>query len=265
MSRYTIALATVKPKTFYIAVKILNRLGLSFRSCTPEERFCKEARFVITTADEAGTLDHSRTLIIDDVPDETITSLDVMIRHLSAETPREIIIGVDPGLHNGLAVLVDGNTVFSRVLASPIDTSNLIVKLVFHAMKRYPQSTTTVRIGNGSKLYSTLLLRQLKMSLPDFQPELVDERYTTFQGGYFKDQFSAELIALRPGHPAQDMDLLIESKRGFIRGLQHLFAWMTDKKGELSIESARMILHDEISLAAALAEFHGIEKKRSIS
>jgi len=265
MSRHTIALATAKPKTFYIAVKILKRLGLSFRSCTPQDGFCDEARLVITTANEVGTLDIQRTLIIDEVPDETTTALDVMIRYLLETPPHEIIIGIDPGLHNGIAVLADGLTVFSRVIVSPIDTSALITKLVSHTRSMYSKSNIITRIGMGSKLYYTLLLRHLKKSLSDFQPELVDERFTTIQGGYFKDQFSAELIALRTGRKVKDADMLIDSKRGFIRGLQHLFSWMTDKKGELSIESARRILNDEISLSDALAEFYAILKKRSTS
>ena len=265
MSRIKIALATVKPKTFYIAVKILKRLNLPFRSCTPMDNICKEASFVITTANEVDLIGHKRVLIIDDVPDETTTALDVMICHLSETPPQEIIIGVDPGLHNGIAVLVDGTVAFSRVLASPIDTSKLIIKLVTHNRKRYPSSTTTTRIGIGSKLYSTLLLRHLEKSIPDLEPELVDERYTTIQGGYFKDQFSAEMIALRKGRAIQESDLIIEPKRGFIRGLQHLFRWLTDKNGDLSIESARMILADEITLSEALAQYHAMEKKRSTS
>ena len=264
MSRYRIALATTKPKTFYIAVKILKRLGLRFRSCTPEDRFCKEAKLVITTAEEVNDFDPERLLVIDENPDETTVSLDIMIAFLSTPKPREIMIGVDPGLHNGLAVLVDGTPVFGRVLASPIDASALITKLVNHAHRRYANSTVYTRIGLGSKLYSTLLLRQLLQANPELSPELVDERHTTTQGGYFKDQFSAELIALRAGRSHTPEDLQIEVKRGFIRGLQHLFAWLTDKKGTLSIDQAREILQDERTLEEILLEFHTLEKKRSM-
>ncbi|MFW9933679.1 MAG: hypothetical protein ACFFDR_13605 [Candidatus Thorarchaeota archaeon] len=263
MSRYRIALATTKPKTFYMAVRILQRLGLKFRSCTPDDHFCKEAKLVITTAEEMDGIDSNNLLVIDEIPDEITTSLDVMTHYLATIPPREIIIGVDPGLHNGIAVLVDGAPVFGRVLASPIDASILIVKLVKHTRKRYAQSMVYTRIGLGSKLYSTLLLRQLLRAYPDLLPELVDERNTTTQGGYFKDQFSAELIALRTGRDYNADDLQIEAKRGFIRGLQHLFVWLTDKKGVLTIEKARRILQDELTLEEVLLEFHALEKKRS--
>ena len=263
MSRYRIALATRKPKTFYIAVRILKRLGLGFRSCTPEDGFCKEAKLVITTSEEEANIRHNRLLVIDDDPDETTTALDIMIHYLSDFSPQEIMIGVDPGLHNGLAVLVDGIPVFGRVLVSPITTSALIVKLITHIRLRYQDSFLVTRIGLGSKLYSTLLLRQLLRASPNIELELVDERHTTTQGGYFKDQFSAEMIALRSGRAYGSEDLLIDTKRGFIRGLQHLFAWLTDKKGTLSIDQARRILQGELTLEEVLLEYHAREKKRS--
>jgi len=246
-----------------MAVKILKRLGLGFRSCIPEDGFCKEAQLVITTAEEIANIDHKHLLVIDDTPDETTTALDIMIHYLSDLSPREIMIGVDPGLHNGLAVLADGIPVFGRVLASPITTSSLIIKLVTHTKTRYQDSILHTRVGLGSKLYSTLLLRQLLRTSPSLNLELVDERYTTTPGGYFKDQFSAEIIALRSGRAYTSDDLLIDEKRGFIRGLQHLFAWLTDKKGVLSIEKARKILQNELTLDEVLSEYHALEKKRS--
>jgi hypothetical protein len=263
MAQPGIALATRKPKTFYISVKILENLGLAFHSCAPGEKYCRDAKIIITTQSESRRLDPTRVLIIDDTPDETTTSLDIMMRYLSSTAPKEIIIGIDPGLHNGLAVVVDGKPTYGRVLASPIDTADITTKLMRHSRETYSDSRVIIRIGLGSKLYSALLLRCLLDKMPDVRLELVDERYTTTQGGYFKDQFSAELIAVRAGRQIQETDLDLEPKRGFLRGLQHLFSWLTDKRGELSVDTARSILIGETSLSQALAEFHQLEKNRS--
>ncbi len=263
MSKYRIALATKNPRTFYIAVKILKRLALAFRSCTPNDQYCKEANLVITTSEEVDDTGCEHLLVIDEMPDESTTSLDVMMHYLSLIPPREIAIGIDPGLHNGIAVLVDGTPSFGRVLVSPIDTSALVTKLVVHVESKYPLSRVYIRIGIGSKLHSTLLLRELVRRLPASRLEMVDERNTTTQGGYFKDQFSAELIALRPGRGHTADDLKLEPKRGFIRGLQHLFTWLTDNKETLSIESVRQILRGDITLEDALSIHETPEKNSS--
>ncbi len=263
MSGYNIAIATVKPKTFYIVVKILEQLDLKFRTCAPGEPFCDIAKVVITTRDESSQIDPRRLVIVDDIPDETTATFDIMTRYLSVETPREIIIGIDPGLHIGVVVLADGITIYSRVMVSTVDAGYEAIELAHLSRIRYPRANTIVRVGLGSKLYSTLMLRMLVQDPPDFFIELVDERHTTSPGGYLTDQMSALLIASRVGRKPEKADLLLEPKTGFIRALRHLFSWLTNNKGELSIETARRILADELTIADALSEFSHLEKNRS--
>jgi len=263
MSRYDIAVATEKPKTFYIIVKILEELGLSFRSCAPGDRSCDVAKVVITTKSESYNMDPERLVIVDETPDEITTIFDVMTRFLAVKNPRELVIGIDPGLHIGLVVIANGITIFSKVMASTVDASHTALELVRLCRQRYPKSRTLVRVGLGSKLYSTLLLRALVKGLPEIDIELVDERYTTSPGGYLTDQSSALLIAARSGRKPEDIDFLIESKMGFIRALQHLFTWLTNNRGELSIETAKKILADETTVMEVLSEFHQLEKNRS--
>ncbi|MDF1537817.1 MAG: hypothetical protein P1Q69_02825 [Candidatus Thorarchaeota archaeon] len=263
MSGYNIAIATEKPKTFYIVVKILEQLDLKFRTCAPGEPFCDVAKVVITTRDEATKIDPQRLVIVDDVPDETTAIFDIMTRYLSVGTPREVIVGIDPGLHIGVVVLADGITIYSRVMASTVDACYEAIELAQLSRIRYPHASTIVRVGLGSKLYSTLMLRTLVQDSPDCSIELVDERYTTSPGGYMTDQTSALLIAGRIGRKPEKEDFLLEPKIGFIRALQHLFSWLTNNRGELSIETARRILADEITVAEALSEFFHLEKNRS--
>ncbi|MCK5239451.1 MAG: hypothetical protein KAR33_07895 [Candidatus Thorarchaeota archaeon] len=263
MSKYDIAVATIKPKTFYIVVKILEELDLQFRVCSPGDRFCDVAKVVITTESEALSMDLERLVLVEEVPDEITVSFDVMTRYLSVRNPREIVVGIDPGLHIGLVVLANGTTIFSKVMASTVDASQTALELVQLAKKRYPKSRTLVRIGLGSKLYSTLFLRSLVRKMPDIDIELVDERHTTSPGGYLTDQTSALLIAARTGRRPEKVDFQIESKRGFIRALQHLFTWLTNNRGELSLETAREILADETTVSEVLLKFTQLEKNRS--
>ncbi|MHA1905814.1 MAG: hypothetical protein ACW98Y_00845 [Candidatus Thorarchaeota archaeon] len=263
MSRYDIAVATEKPKTFYIVVKILEKLGLKFRSCAPGDRFCDVAKVVITTKSEASAMDLDRLVLVDEVPDETTTTFDVMTKFLAVGNPREIVIGIDPGLHIGLVVLANGTTIFSKVMASTVDASHTALELVRLSRSRYPKSRTLVRIGLGSKLYSTLFLRSLVKGMSDIDIELVDERYTTSPGGYLTDQTSALLIGARTGRRPEEADFRIEPKMGFIRALQHLFTWLTNNRGELSIDTAREILSDDTTVSEVLTKFNQLEKNCS--
>ncbi len=263
MSKYDIAVATEKPKTFYIVVKILEALDLKFRVCSPDDSFCDIAKVVVTTESEVSLMDPERLVLVEDVPDETTTSFDVMTRYLSVRNPRELVIGIDPGLHIGLVALANGTTIFSKVMASTVDASRIALELVRLSKKRYPKSRTLVRMGLGSKLYSTLFLRSLVKGMPDIDIELVDERYTTSPGGYLTDQTSALLIAARTGRIPEEVDFLIEPKMGFIRALQHLFTWLTNNLGELSIDTAREILAGETTVAKVLFKFSQSEKNRS--
>lgn len=263
MSGYKIAIATEKPKTFYIIVKILTELDLKFKTCAPGDRFCDVAKVVITTLDESPIIDPQRVVIVDDVPDEVTTTFDIMTKYLSIDNPREVIVGVDPGLHIGIVVLIDGTTVYSRLMASTVDAGYEAIELAQLARTRYPRANTIVRIGLGSKLYSTLMLRAISQDSHDFDIELVDERYTTTSGISLNDQTSALLIATRSGRKPESTDFLLLEKTGYIRALRHLFSWLTNNKGELSIETARRILADEITVEEALAEFSHFEKNRS--
>lgn len=263
MSKYDIAVATEKPKTFYIVVKILKELDLKFRVCSPSDRFCDVAKVVITTESEALPIDPERLVLVEEVPDETTTLFDVMTRYLTVRNPREIIIGIDPGLHIGLVALANGTSIYSKVIASPVDASRIALELVQLARNRYSKSRTLVRMGLGSKLYSTLFLRSLVREMPDIDIELVDERHTSSPGGYLTDQTSAFLISARTGRRPEEADFQIGPKMGFIRALQHLFTWLTNNGGELSIETAREILADETNVAEVLLKFNQLEKNRS--
>lgn len=262
MSWYDIAVATKNPKAFYGVVKILEKLDLNFRSCEPGDRFCDVAKVVITTQDEASEMHSDRLVIVENEPDEMTTSIDIMMHYLSVPQPREIVIGIDPGLHIGMAVLADGSTVYTRVLASTINAANIVTKLVQFCRLKHPRSNIIVRVGLGSKLYSTLLLRSLVDLLSDTVLQLVNEKHTTHPGGYTTDSSSAVLIASRFGRSPEESDFLIELKAGYIRALRHLFSWLTNNRGELSVEDARKILLGEISISDVLANFTQLEKKR---
>jgi hypothetical protein len=252
MSRTKVVVATQKPKTFYAVVKILTHLKLDFDTCHPGEPLCDIAHVVITTLSESRGLDKSRLVIVEDIPNEMVTQIDIMMHLLGIAVPSEIAVGIDPGLHLGLAVLFDGNTVYANTYASPIVAADTTSSLTHTLHKRFPRPPIKIRVGKGTKLYSTLFLRALALCPPVGVIRMVDEKHTTVPKGYETDQSSAVLIAARRGRDVEQTDYEIEPKNGYVRALCHLYEWLTDGKKTLSLEDARAVLSGSVSLSEAL-------------
>ena len=254
MSRFDVAIATRKPKTLYVAVKILKRLGIDFEICTPEDEKSGSAKVVITTEEETANLDPSRLVIVQRNSDEDHIEIEVMLKLFGVDEIKEIVIGVDPGLRFGLAFVVNGCVVFSRTRSSPHDAVNLTRKLAIYSHQRFPDNRFSIRLGTGSRLYYVLYLRALTNAISGVGIELVDEHHTTLPGGYATDQSSAIMIAARTGRNHSKKDLKLKPKPGYIRALKHLVAKLTNNDINLSTEDARSVLLDRTTLASILKE-----------
>lgn len=254
MSWREVIVATRMPKILYIVLKIVKGLNLDFEVCEPGDWKCTCAKVVITTKDESEDIEKKRLVLVNENSDEISISMDIMLRYYGITSPNEIIVGIDPGLHTGLSIVGDGNVLYAKTLTSPIESNNAVAKILDISSKKYPVSKFIVRLGAGSKFYSTLFLRGLREKMNDYLIEVVDEKYTTFPGGYETDQTSAVLIAGRSGRTPIESDYLIEPKTGYIRALQHLFVWLTGNQNCLSIDIAKSILLNEYSMEYVLNE-----------
>lgn len=254
MSWREVIVATRLPKPFYIILKIVKGLNLDFEVCEPGDWKCTVAKVVITTKDESEGIEKKKLVLVDEKSDEISISMDIMLRYYGITSPNELIVGIDPGLHTGLTIVGDGNVLYAKTLTSPIDAYKAVARILGIILKKYATSKFIVRLGAGSKLYSTLFLRGLNEKIKEHMIELVDEKYTTFPGGYETDQTSAVLIAGRSGRTPTETDYIIEPKTGYIRALQHLFVWLTGNRNCLSIDVARSILRNEYSMEYVLNE-----------
>ncbi|MHA1935034.1 MAG: hypothetical protein ACW99V_01060 [Candidatus Thorarchaeota archaeon] len=254
MSRFDVAIATRRPKTLYVVVNLLKRLGIDFEICTPEDGKCDSAKVVITTEEETTNLDPSRLVIVQRNSDVDHIEIEVMLKLLGVDEIKEIVIGVDPGLRFGLALVVNGCVIFSRTISSPHEAVHLTRKLAVYSHQRFPDNRFIIRLGTGSRLYYVLYLRALTNTISGVVVELVNEHHTTLPSGYTTDQSSAVMIAARTGRTSSKNDLKLEPKPGYIRALKHLAAKLTNNEINLSTEDARSVLLDRITLASVLEE-----------
>jgi hypothetical protein len=157
------------------------------------------------------------------------------------------VLGIDPGMRFGMALVVDGTTIHTKSATSPNLAVDTTVCWVQYMQSNFQQCPLRLRIGSGSRLYSTLYLRELFRRNTKLAIELVNEQYTTRIGK--SDQTSAIIIAGRWGKTlSKNPDLSLEPKGGYIKSLKQLVSQLTEGKRSLSTEEAHSILRDEKSI-----------------
>ncbi|MFW9799498.1 MAG: hypothetical protein ACFFD9_03630 [Candidatus Thorarchaeota archaeon] len=249
MSGFEVAVATRNSKTLYLVVDLLKRLDINFVLCTPDDRECETAKVVVTTANESKNLTAQGLVVVEDVFKPDIIAIQIMLRLLGIQEPSMVVVGVDPGMQIGLALVVNGNTVYTKTAQNPSSAANDTLQWI-DLFKDYLPNTVLLRVGSGSRLYSALYLRGIQSAFSYSRVELVDERHTTKVGE--SDQSSALLIASRKGRLVTDDDLVLQVKDGYVKSLKHLFSRITDGRIALSKTEAKSILLDERSIESIL-------------
>ena len=245
---YDVAIATRNSKSRYQIINLLEKLRLNFVVCAPNESVCGSARCIIAMQDEYSELSQyqGHLVLIQNSFDRDTIAISVMTILNDSRNPSSVSIGVDPGMRYGLALLVDGLFVYSRICSSPrraADTTkhwSVIINHLFSGVE------TVIRIGTGSRLYLTLYLRELESRLPNNLVELVDEHHTTLRGE--SDTSSAAIIAGRHGEKLHDFLLTLDPKPGYIRSLKRYVRKSTDESKRITTDDAMAILSGTLTL-----------------
>ena len=250
MLRWQVAIATQNPRVLYLVIELLKKLDLKFVVCQPGDPRCYDAKVVITTLEDSNS--HDTIIFVDENLDPDLTSIEIMSKLNDILNPSVAVIGIDPGMRFGVALVIDDIVTFKKSLSSPRDAARLSSKLVSCVASLFPACKTIVRVGTGSKLYSTLYLRSIAHQFPGLDVELVNEHRTTLSGGVTSDQTSAILIAGRSGRPQTENDKVLEPKEGHVKSLQLFVQRFTRGNREISKDEARAILLGETSLDSIL-------------
>jgi hypothetical protein len=246
MLRWQVAIATENPRVLYLVIELLKKLDLKFVVCQPGDSRCYDAKVVITTLEDSNN--HDTIISVDENLDFDFTSIEIMSKLNDIHSPSVAVIGIDPGMRFGVALVIDGIVTFKKSLSPPGDAARLSSRLESYVTRLFPACKTIVRVGTGSKLYSTLYLRNIDHQFPDLDVELVNEHHTTLSGGVTSDQTSAILIAGRLGRPQTENDRILEPKEGYVKSLKIFVQRFTRGNKEISKDEARAVLLGETSL-----------------
>lgn len=247
MPRWEVAIATENPKILYRVVQLLEELGIQFVICSPTDHRCDHAHVVITGLDDKFERHEGKIEVTEDF-DTDFVRIEMMSKLHDLHTPSRAVVGIDPGMTSGVALVIDGIPVYSNSLTSPEAVTVLTQELVNHSKTLFPDCQTIVRIGTGSNLYATLLLRSSKNIRTKLSIELVNEHKTTITGGAKSDESAAILIAGRSGRPVDDSDLNLEPKEGYVRSLKQFVTKLTRGKNSITSKEARAILTGDAAL-----------------
>ncbi|MHA1136937.1 MAG: hypothetical protein ACTSSE_10665 [Candidatus Thorarchaeota archaeon] len=252
MPKWEAAVATENPRILYRIVQLLNDLEIKFVICSPIDHRCEHAHVVITGPDDNSDQHIGRIEVTKDFDDDFVR-IEIMSKLHDIQTPSKAIVGIDPGMTFGVALVIDGVPVYSTALSSPEAVTYLTQTLIDHTNTLFPESQKFIRIGTGSKLYSALLLRSIRNGKLMPSVELVNEHKTTISGGPKSDESAAILIAGRTGRSASIFDLSVEPKTGYIRSVKQFVTRLTKGTKSMTSTEVRALLAGDDALEDVLA------------
>lgn len=170
-----IAVVTVSGKAYYLLVNELKKRGEPFLSLTPNDAIPVGIKVVLTTKKERSNIRSQNTIeyVEDKDPVEVVEEA---IRQVKGkELFENLVIGVDPGLNFGVAVLGDKGLIESKNCVSVGETA----KMVNDVLKRIPAAHRTVRVGDGAPDITEELINRFSGLPGDVVLEVVSEEGTS--------------------------------------------------------------------------------------
>ncbi|MEM2142583.1 MAG: hypothetical protein QXS20_01045 [Candidatus Thorarchaeota archaeon] len=250
MFRVDVAVVTRDPRSLYRAVALLKQMDVSFAVCDQEDPALQNAQVILTDDVETSEQD-PRTVIMNN--DDQITMLEILLRLRGISTPSTIVIGVDPGMRFGLALVIDRAVILKHTAVSPPDAATTTKHWIKYLMSRFPMCRTMIRIGTGSKLFAVMYLREVS-DVETALIEIVNECNTSVSVGPGADSSSAVLIANRTGRSVSGNDYVVSTRSGNLESIRRLHTYLTQGKGHLSNEDARAIVEGHKLLSDLLDE-----------
>lgn len=236
---------TEVPRFYYEAVKELKDRGIEFLTLALDDEIPSVVGVVLTSEEEREQIDFPEVVSAADVR----AAVDECLRIKNGLTSgyESLILGIDPGLKPGFAVLGDGKVVHAELLGSPED----ILKASKKVLDTYSGKSVTFRVGRGGGVYKARVLKILQENF-DLPIEVVDESHTTpltRNGTAVKDIIAAVNIALKQGRtlkqkievaPTDGETKNIQRDSRIISGNITINKRLAERvaRGELSIEEA---------------------------
>lgn len=241
-----IGLQTEDPRRYFEVLEILRAQSLRFVTLSFSDPTPPEVGVIITSEKERDRVDFDR-VVSDPDPEVAVARAKMLMARDRA--PREIRIGIDPGVRPGFAAVADGVLLTKSIAESPEAVGGMVEAVA----QEYPDADIVVRIGHGDRTNRNRIFNALWDC--GYTVEIVDERNTT-RRSHTPDEDAAVEIAMTPGYrPAKRQET--EPCPGEIRNIQRISRLESAGAVTVSKELAKKVAMGELTLEEA------IEKQRS--
>ena len=275
-----ISLATMDFRLCHLLREKLTQKGFSIEQLQPGDSPSKDSILVVTTEEENNqkNMTYSNMVILSKV--ETL-NLDkayskIMLGIEGKKIWESLIIGVDPGLTIGIAVITDG------CLQSTLETRTIkeAVNFIVLTLKNLTAKMAIIRIGSTGGYRQVLILNELLNVKPKHvNLEVVDELHTTPESGQEaneillegvkegmkiprgKDATAAIEIAFRLGESVENPETW-ETSDGELKEIQVLSRQYSRGVVTISRELAKKVASGRLTLEEAIS-IQKSEKKHS--
>lgn len=243
-----VAVITEDFALFHDVVAALKARRIPFISLSPGDPIPANVGAAIVSMRERDAVRFAPKVVAEGGESGVEASVVEALRHLSGrETIEELVVGIDPGLRPGVAVLGDGTVLETFQAESPEDAA----RRACEAVRRIPARNITVRIGHGDTINRNRTVNVLLDSGLYAGLEVVDERGTTTIS-HSPDTLAAIRIASGKGSPVGSK-FAVRPTAGMLRDIQRRSRLKSDGKLAISSALARMVGTGEIDMEKAIA------------
>jgi hypothetical protein len=238
-----VAIITEDFSLFYDLVRELKRARVSFVSLSFDDAIPSNVGIVLTTLEEAPRVNFHEKLAVGKGADLQAIINEAKRRMRGVETYGKLIIGIDPGVRPGYAVVSAGAVLYTAQLARPED----VTETTRHVLALYPAREVVVRVGHGDPTNRNRLINAIQGL--GLRIEIVDEHRTT-KRTEFPDIDAAINIALLSGHTVTgpvpvaptigELKNIQRKSRLASEGMVTISTHLADRvaKGQLTLEEA---------------------------
>lgn len=237
-----IAVVTDNFQFYYDIVKELKQRDIPFVSLSPRDPIPEHVEVVLTTTLEAEGIDFPHIIPVSDDIRQGVRKALSQTSHKSSYL--QMVVGVDPGVKPGVALVGDGRTLETTYAESPEDVRDVIERY----MNGYDFQQMVLKIGHGDPTNRNRTINALR-GIP-VRIEIVNEEYTTKTGGT-PDIEAAITIAMSRGELAFG-DYSVESTDGEQKEMQRRSRIKSDGEITISKDLAKKVVEGDMDLAEAI-------------
>jgi len=239
--RKALGILTEDFRLYHDLVASLKARDIPFVSLSFSQRVPSTVGAILTSPSESSRIRFPRKVECIEIDEAIVKALQL----LKGKTGwNEILIGIDPGIEPGFAVIGDGDVLDARTVESP----EAVAVATVAAMGNFPGERLRIRVGHGDATNRNRIINALAER--NLEVEIVDEKGTTKRTQH-PDADAAVRIAFTPGVRARK-HYDIKPTKGELREIQRRSRLASVGEVTISKDLAASVAKGEMSIEEAV-------------